>query len=181
MTSYRKVELALSVLIVALGIGTVLLAYYTIEELSVLRDVIGARGFAYVVGALIAIGGVVLVLMQTGRIRVAAGVGGADVAEVAKIERGGDEPDHPASALRVFALVAVLLVYAALMRPAGYILASIGFLSAGTAIMGGRGLARLLFVPVAYAIFTYLLFDTLLRVRIPDGILRPLIVAVGLG
>jgi hypothetical protein len=140
--------------------------------------VIGARGFAYVVGTLIAIGGVVLLLMQTGRIRVAAGVGGADVA---KIERGGDEPDYPASALRVFALVAVLLVYAALMRPAGYILASIGFISAGTAIMGGRGLARLLFVPVAYAIFTYLLFDTLLRVRIPDGILRPLIVAVGLG
>jgi putative tricarboxylic transport membrane protein len=177
MTSYRKVELALSVFLVALGVGTVLLAYYTIEELSVLRDLIGARGFAYVIGTLIAIGGVFLVLMQTGRIRVAS-AGGADLAAA---ERGGDEPEYPASALRVFALVAVLIVYAALMRPAGYLLASIFFMSAGTAIMGGRGLTRLLIVPVTYAIVTYLLFDTLLGVRIPDGILRPLIVAIGLG
>jgi putative tricarboxylic transport membrane protein len=177
MTSYRRTELALSVVLVVLGVGTVLLAYYTIEELSVLRDRIGARGFAYVVGALVAIGGAVLLLMQTGRLRMAA----AAPADVGKAELGGDEPGHPASGLRVFALVAALLASALLMRPAGYILASIFFVSVGTAVMGGRGAARLVVVPVVYALVTYILFDTLLGVRIPDGILRPLIVAVGLG
>jgi putative tricarboxylic transport membrane protein len=177
MTSYRRTELALSVVLVVLGVGTVLLAYYTIEELSVLRDRIGARGFAYVVGALVAIGGAVLLLMQTGGLRMAA----AAPVDVGKAELGGDEPGHPASGLRVFALVAALLASALLMRPAGYILASIFFVSVGTAVMGGRGAARLVVVPVVYALVTYILFDTLLGVRIPDGILRPLIVAVGLG
>jgi putative tricarboxylic transport membrane protein len=177
MTSYRRAELALSVVLVVLGVGTVLLAYYTIEELSVLRDRIGARGFAYVVGALVAIGGVVLLLMQTGRVRMAA----AGPADAGTAELGGDEPGHPASSLRAFALVGALLAFALLMRPAGYILASIFFVSVGTAVMGGRGPVRLFVVPVAYALLTYFLFDTLLGVRIPDGILRPLIVAVGLG
>jgi putative tricarboxylic transport membrane protein len=177
MTSYRRTELALSVVLVVLGVGTVLLAYYTIEELSVLRDRIGARGFAYVVGALVAIGGAVLLLMQAGGLRMAA----AAPVDVGKAELGGDEPGHPASGLRVFALVAALLASALLMRPAGYILASIFFVSVGTAVMGGRGAARLVVVPVVYALVTYILFDTLLGVRIPDGILRPLIVAVGLG
>jgi hypothetical protein len=33
---------------------------------------------------------------------------------------------------------------------------------------------------IAFAVLTYLLFDTILGVRIPDGVLTPLVRAVGL-
>jgi hypothetical protein len=177
MTTYRRTELALSFFLVALGVATIFGAYYTIPELSVLRDLIGARGFAYVIGALVALGGAVLVVLQVRALRPAvAGSGGP-----ANDERGGDEPDHPASAFRAFSVIGVLIVYAALLRPAGYIPATVFFVGAGTFLMNGRGLVRLFVFPLLYAIGTYLLFDTLLGVRIPDGVLRPLIVAVGLG
>ena len=176
MTSYRRTELALSFFLVALGIATILAAYYTIPELSVLRDLIGARGFAYVVGALVALGGIVLVVMQVKALRPAV----AGSADAPGDERGGDEPGHPASSLRAFSVIGALVLYAALLRPAGYIPATVFFVGAGTFLMGGRGLTRLFVFPLLYAIGTYLLFDTLLGVRIPDGVLRPLIVAIGL-
>jgi len=176
MTSYRRTELALSFFLVALGVATVLGAYYTIPELSVLRDLVGARGFAYVVGTLVALGGAVLVVMQAKALRPAV----AGATDAASDERGGDEPDHPASSLRAFSVIGVLILYAVLLRPAGYIPATVLFVSAGTFVMGGRGLSRLFTFPLLYAVGTYLLFDTLLGVRIPDGILRPLIVAIGL-
>jgi putative tricarboxylic transport membrane protein len=172
MTGYRRTELALSFFLVALGVATVLGAWYTIPELSVLRDLIGARGFAYVVGALVALGGVVLVAMQVKALRPAVAGPSGD-------ELGGDEPAHPASALRAFSVIGALILYAVLLRPAGYIPATVLFVGAGTFLMGGRGLTRLLVFPLLYAIGTYLLFDTLLGVRIPDGVLRPLIVAIG--
>ncbi len=177
MTTYRRTELALSFFLVALGVATIFGAYYTIPELSVLRDLIGARGFAYVVGAFVALGGAVLVVLQVRALRPVV----ADAADTASDERGGDEPGRPASAFRAFSVIGVLIVYAALLRPAGYIPATVFFVSAGTFLMDGRGPVRLFVFPLLYAIGTYLLFDTLLGVRIPDGVLRPLIVAVGLG
>jgi putative tricarboxylic transport membrane protein len=176
MTTYRRAELLLSVFLVALGVAAVILAHYTIGELAVLRDRIGARGFAYVAGTLLAIGGGALVVTQLMASR-AATAG----APIGKEELGGDDPAYPASSLRVFALVAGLVAYALLLTPLGYILSTMLFVSIGTVAMGGRGLSRLLVYPFIYAAATYLLFDTLLGVRIPDGVLRPLIVAIGLG
>jgi hypothetical protein len=73
-----------------------------------------------------------------------------------------------------------LIAYAALLKPAGYIVATALFIGGGTAVMGGRGLRRLVIFPLVFAISSYLLFDAVLGVRIPDGILTPLVRAIGL-
>jgi putative tricarboxylic transport membrane protein len=177
MTRYRWTELALSFFLVILGAATVVGARYTIGELKVLQDVVGARGFAYVVGSLVFLGGAILAAMQLRSLR----RGGVRSPEAEAEELGGDDPRYPASTLQAFAVFAALVAYAWLLKPAGYIPATVLFVGAGTWIMGGRGLVRLFLYPLAYAIGTYLLFDTVLGVRIPDGVLRPLIRAIGLG
>ncbi len=177
MTRYRSTELALSFLLVILGIATVIGAHYTIAELKVLQDVVGARGFAYVVGALVAVGGAVLAVMQLRSI-----ASGANLApDALSAELGGDDPRYPASTLRAFAVFVAMAAYIWMLRPVGYIPATVVFMAVGTWIMGGRGLVRLFLYPLVYAIATYLLFDTVLGVRIPDGVLRPFVRAIGLG
>jgi len=177
MTRYRWTELALSLFLLIVGAATVVGARYTIAELKVLQDVVGARGFAYVVGTLVFIGGLTLLAMQ---LRKAIWAGAPDP-DAAKAELGGDDPRFPSSTGRAFAVFAALAVYVWLLKPAGYIPATVLFVGAGTWIMGGRGVVRLFLYPLAYAIGTYLLFDTVLGVRIPDGVLRPFIRAIGLG
>ena len=177
MTRYRWTELALSSFLIIIGAATVVGARYTIAELKVLQDVVGARGFAYVVGTLVFAGGLVLVAMQFR----AMSRGGTKRPEAEPAELGGDDPRFPSSTGRAFAVFAALAVYAWLLKPAGYIPATVLFVAAGIWIMGGRGLVRLFIYPLAYTIATYLLFDTVLGVRIPDGVLRPLIRAIGLG
>ena len=177
MTRYRWTELALSSFLIIIGAATVVGARYTIAELKVLQDVVGARGFAYVVGSLVFVGGVILVAMQ---LRTAIRSGNK-TPEAETAELGGDDPRFPSSTGQAFAVFAALAAYAWLLKPVGYIPATVFFVAAGTWIMGGRGLARLFIYPLAYTIATYLLFDTVLGVRIPDGVLRPLIRAIGLG
>jgi putative tricarboxylic transport membrane protein len=177
MTRYRWTELALSFFLIIVGAAAVVGARYTIAELKVLQDVVGARGFAYVVGALVFAGGTVLAATQLrGMVR-----GRAATPDTEKEELGGDDPRFPSSTGRALAVFAVLAAYAWILKPVGYIPATVLFIGAGTWIMGGRGIVRLLLYPLAYAIGTYLLFDTVLGVRIPDGVLRPLIRAIGLG
>ena len=177
MTRYRWTELALSSFLIIIGAATVVGARYTIAELKVLQDVVGARGFAYVVGTLVFAGGLVLVAMQLR----AMSRGGTKTPEAETAELGGDDPRFPSSTGRAFAVFTALAVYAWLLKPAGYIPATVLFVAAGIWIMGGRGLVRLFIYPLAYTIATYLLFDTVLGVRIPDGVLRPLIRVIGLG
>jgi hypothetical protein len=177
MTRYRWTELALSSFLVVLGIATVFAARSTIAELKVLQDVVGARGFAYVVGTLVALGGAILVVMQLRNM-----ASGANLApDALKAELGGDDARYPASTIRAFAVFAAMAAYIWMLRPVGYIPATVFFMVVGTWIMGGRGLVRLFLYPLAYTVATYLLFDTVLGVRIPDGVLRPFIRAIGLG
>jgi hypothetical protein len=177
MTRYRSTELALSFFLVILGAATVIGAHSTIAELKVLQDVVGARGFAYVVGALVAVGGAVLVVMQLRNMASGANL----TPDALKAELGGDDPRYSASTVRAFAVFAAMAAYIWMLRPVGYIPATVVFMAVGTWIMGGRGLVRLFLYPLVYAIATYLLFDTVLGVRIPDGVLRPFVRAIGLG
>jgi putative tricarboxylic transport membrane protein len=175
MSNYRKTELALSVFILLLGVAVVVGAG-RIEELEVLRDRVGARGFAYVIGTLLAIGGLVLLAAQ---IRILLAQGGFPTGpEDTSIT--GDDSRFPASGVRAFVVFLATLAYALLISPLGYPVATLIFLSAGAYLMGARGWGRLVIFPLAYSVGTYLLFDTVLGVRIPEGILVPLLDPIGL-
>lgn len=176
MARYRKVELAIALFAVILGIAVIVGANQTIELTTVLTDRIGARGFAYVIGTLCAIGGAVLFVTLVVRLRRAGGF----PTEPEDPEVTGDDAGFPAASWRAFAVFGITVGYALTFSWLGYPLATVGVLAAGGAVMGARRWPALLGYPVIYSIATYLLFDTVLRVRLPEGLLSPLIEAIGL-
>jgi|ERR671919_1156011 putative tricarboxylic transport membrane protein len=177
--SYRRIDILLSVVTTLLGVTVIVVAAVTIPESAAAYtfDPVGPRGFAFVIGALTtALGAVLVVNRLLAWRRIAAE--GIDVDEA---ELGGDDPRYPASSRRAFAIIAVTFVYAVLLNPLGYIIASALHVAACTWVMGGRSRSGLIVFPIAYAIFTWAFFGLLLDVRLPAGMLEAPLDALGIG
>lgn len=75
-------------------------------------------------------------------------------------------------------VVAILVVYALLLAPLGYIVATALLFPAGAYVLGSRerrGLLRNVAIGVALGTVVYFSFTELLGVRLPDGLLDPLL------
>jgi putative tricarboxylic transport membrane protein len=75
-------------------------------------------------------------------------------------------------------VVAILVVYAFLLNPLGYIVATALFFPAVAYVLGSRGrrkVLRNLAIGVALGVLVFFAFTELLGVRLPDGILDPLL------
>jgi hypothetical protein len=173
---YRRVELGLSVACLALGIGVIIGAGFITRLQPPFEDPVGARGFAYFVGAFTALIAVLLIVAQVTAVR--RGVTTFTEDEDPAIT--GDDPRYPASSRRAFVMVAITAAYALLLTLLGYLVATPVFVAVAMWAMGGRGRAKLVVFPIAFAVVSYGLFDTLLGVRLPPGILAPLLRLVGL-
>jgi hypothetical protein len=102
------------------------------------------------------------------------------LAEAEAGETGGDDPRFPASAVRAFSVMAATIAYIALLSPLGYLLSTAAFVAGGAHLMRARGIGRLAVYPAAFSIVTYALFDSILNVRLPAGVLKPLLSVLGL-
>jgi putative tricarboxylic transport membrane protein len=173
---YRRVELALTVSCLLLGIGVVIGAGFITRLQPPFEDPIGARGFAYAVGTFTAACAAVLLVVQVNALR----VGRTSFADEGDPEITGDDPRYPASSRQAFLVIGIMAAYAVLLTSIGYLLATAVFITAGMWGMGSRGLVRLATFPIGFAIVSYVVFDTLLGVRLPPGVLGPLLEIVGL-
>jgi putative tricarboxylic transport membrane protein len=75
-------------------------------------------------------------------------------------------------------VVAILVVYAFLLNPLGYAVATALFFPAVAYVLGSRGrrkVLRNLAIGVALGVLVFFAFTELLGVRLPDGILDPLL------
>ena len=75
-------------------------------------------------------------------------------------------------------VVAILVVYAFLLNPLGYAVATAIFFPAVAYVLGSRGrrkVLRNLAIGVALGVLVFFAFTELLGVRLPDGILDPLL------
>jgi putative tricarboxylic transport membrane protein len=75
-------------------------------------------------------------------------------------------------------VAAILVVYAFLLNPLGYAVATALFFPAVAYVLGNRGLRKVLrnlAIGVALGVLVFFAFTELLGVRLPDGILDPLL------
>lgn len=85
-------------------------------------------------------------------------------------QRGSGEPaPSSAGALRVAGAVLLVVGYALLLEPLGYLVATAGFLVGVMALMGLGRSWSLLVVPVVFGLGVYLLFATVFGVPLPRG------------
>jgi putative tricarboxylic transport membrane protein len=72
----------------------------------------------------------------------------------------------------VLVLIAALILYAVLLVPVGYWQATTLFFTAVARVLGSRRLVRDLIVGLLLALATYFLFDHVLGITLPPGLVR---------
>ncbi len=85
---------------------------------------------------------------------------------------GGAEESEPIQWRPVLALVAALAGYAALISPVGYWQSTTLFFTVCARVLGSRRLVRDFIVALVLALATYVLFDRVLGITLPPGLIR---------
>jgi putative tricarboxylic transport membrane protein len=168
----RRVDFALSIVVVALGVF-IGVASLVAKQPTVVFDPIGPYGFARVIAVAFIIFGTILIIRQ-----IRAARSGLPPEAVARGSE--DEEGHPASARRAFAIIIATFGYPILMGPLGYVITTIGYIVGGVLILNERSWKWIVPLAVIYALATFFIFATLLRVPLPLGPLGELFVALGL-
>lgn len=76
-------------------------------------------------------------------------------------------------------LLGVLLAYAFTLEPLGYVLATVVFLPAAARILGSRALIRDVAVGIVISVSMYYAFTRPLGIRLPGGVLGPVLDRIG--
>jgi hypothetical protein len=171
ITMDKRVDLALSVGVVALGASAVWIA--TGFRIGNYPDPLTARGLPYVLGGFMVAGGLVLAARRLLGWRQLPG-------NLVVSEGAEDEAGHPAHWRRTAAVMVCAFIWAMLLHPVGYLIATPMTMAGMMLAMGGRSLARVVAFPVAFTLVTWAIFSQGLSVLLPLGPLAPLARQLGL-
>jgi putative tricarboxylic transport membrane protein len=166
----RRVDLAMAIVIIALGVFLVISAGEI--RLGLMKDPIGPRAFFYGIGGLFIVGGGIIAGRRVRNWRAAP-------ANELVSEGTADEPEYPASAKRAGALFALSITYAFLIQPLGYLLSTPLFIAGGLIIMGERGWKLIAALSLTFTVVAYIVFAQLLNIRIVVGPLTDLFRQLG--
>ena len=167
----KRVDLALALAIVAVGALAIWIA--TGFRIGNYPDPLTSRGLPYILGGFMILGGGVLALR---RMR-----GWNDLPGALVVSEGtDDEPGHPASSLRTFAVMGCAFAWAFLLPPAGFLIVTPLALGGMLLAMGVRSVPRLVLFPVGFTLLTWVVFSQALNVMLPLGPLAPLARRLGL-
>lgn len=169
----RRGDLALAIGFMVLGITVVVLTTRISEILSI--DPVGSRGFGYLLGVAMILGG--------GSLAIRRGLRWNDFGGENEIpsEGAGDDADVPASPVRPILVVAWTGAYIFSFEILGFVLATPIYLGVLlTMLQSKRPLLSRVLLPIVFTGIVYWVFAQLLRVTMPVGPLRPLFVEWGL-
>jgi putative tricarboxylic transport membrane protein len=167
----RRVDLAVAVCVVALGIF-VLVTAQGIKPASV-PDPIGSKGGPTFVGLALIVGGLALIGRRLMRWRGEATIVPPDGVE--------DDPGVEAGyAPRAISIWVASVVYVLLLPFAGYLVATPIFVAAVLLLFSVRSWPMILGVSAGFTIPVFLLFAEFLNVRLPTGILDGPLRSLGL-
>jgi putative tricarboxylic transport membrane protein len=166
----RRIDIAVAAAFALLGLFMIWQAGLIRE--GMMRDPIGPRMAFYVCGGVLAIGGVAVIAGHLRR-------WSQQAHHLVRNEGTADEMDYPSSALRAWALIALVAVFAALFQPLGFLIATPLFIVGALAIMGKRNWVAMVVIAVIFATVTYVIFAQILSVRIPVGPFTPLFRQLG--
>lgn len=143
-------------------VGLVLIVQATSIPSGVILDPIGPSMAFYICGGVMLGGGLWVIAGHVMRWSNSAG-------HALEGEGVADEPEHPANPLRSFGLIALCVIYALALKPAGFLLATPAFLIAALVIFGRRKPGPILLIAFIYTAAAYLIFAEALSVRLPVG------------
>lgn len=157
----RRADLAIALFVTMLGLAVVYLSRGIRH--GVLQDPIGPAGFASVLGSLLAAIGLILLIRRLATWR--RSVNGRVYADGGE----GDEPNLPASGIRPFVMLAVGSGWAFMLPRIGFIAATWLACVVGMFAMRTRSVVKLVVVPIAFSLLTWVLFTRLSGLRFPAG------------
>lgn len=156
----RRLDIAVAAVFAVVGL--VLIVRATSIPSGVILDPIGPAMAFYICGGVMLGGGLWVIAGHIMRWSTSADhtVGGEGVA---------DEPEYPANPLRSYGLIALCVIYALALKPAGFLLATPVLLIAALVIFGKRRPGPVLLISITYTAAAYLIFAEVLSVRLPVG------------
>ena len=167
----RRIDLVGSILITLLGIGV--LAYgWTFPRPQIQYDLFGPMGVPMILGAGLVLAGMAQSI-RTWALMAVYGPRGAP-------EGTEDEPGFPASGRRGLSFIAGSFVYIAALVPLGYLIATPIALGLALYSLNFRTWWKLLLAVVGFTVVGFAIFNNLLSVPVPVGILNDLLVDLGL-
>lgn len=76
---------------------------------------------------------------------------------------------------RILLSLAVMIVYCAVLKPVGFIIATIPFIMFHMFLLGNRKILQYVWVPVAITLAVYLVFEKVLVLSLPGGLLSSIL------
>lgn len=161
VTVDRRADLAIAVAVTALGVAVVYLSRDI--RRGAIPDPIGSGGFAQVLGAFVALMGVVLIARRVSSWRTAVN------GQVSAEGGSGDEPGLPVAGTRPFVMLVIGCGWALGLNQVGFIVAT--WVASGLAMvaMRTRSVRKLVVIPVTFSLFCWLLFTRVSGLRFPAG------------
>jgi hypothetical protein len=171
ITMDKRVDLALALGCVLLGAAAAWIA--TGFRIGNYPDPLTSRGLPYSLGGFLVAGGGVLAARRLNGWRQLPG-------NLVVSEGTEDETGHPADSRRSFAVMACGFLWAVLLMPAGYLIATPVALSGMMLAMDVRSWRRVILFPAGFTAVTWVIFAQMLNVLLPLGPLAPLARRLGL-
>lgn len=155
-------------LVIAAGtavLGALLIAASTGIRQGSIPDPIGAGGFARLLGAFLAVLGILLCARR------AVALVRSPRAERQVYADGGpaDEPGFPASTLRPFVILGLGLAWALMLPLLGYVVPTALVTAAALVAMRLRSIPSLVAISVLFSLLTWILFARVAGLRFPAG------------
>jgi hypothetical protein len=171
----RRVDTAVALAVAVLG-GFILVAAQGIKE-GYIPDPIGSRGVPSGLGALLLVGGSALALRRIINWR-------KDGPLVPPEGKEDDLGVAPGSARRAMTIWALTLVYVVALRDVGFLLTTVVYFALVLRALRygmeplGRIVPTYVVASVAFTATTYLVFAVILGVRLPQGIVRTIMLSL---
>lgn len=168
----RRADLALSLTITLVGVFVL----FTAQDirLGAINDPLGPRGMPTFLGAFMVVGGAALVITRLARWR------GESGNQVASDGRDDDAPGTPASFRRTLLVIAASAGYAAVLEPLGFLVATALLMMILLYVMEISLWPAAVAGGIGCAVACYLLFAVVLTVRLPAGVLEPVLRSLNL-